>query len=329
MEQAVFVLLVMALFMALSFFFSGMEAGVFALSRLRIRQLMRGGRPAARVLHGYLENPEDFLWTILVGNTLANFVVAGLAVLQLHVMLGGQPVLFWLSVAVMIFVFYTVCDLLPKILFRMYPNRLCMALVEPFRVLHALLAPLVSPLARLSDLLLRWSGGRTFTGKIFGSREELRLIMQEREQSFTSEERTMINRVLELQHRTVGQISRAMDMAVAVTTQTPMKDVLQLSRERRLTRFPVWRRDNGRRRVVGVVSLKTLLYSADLDPARTAGDYVKPALFLKEDMRLEEALRQFQRSGQRMAIVLGRDQREVGYITLRDVFDVLFGEVTL
>jgi putative hemolysin len=319
----------MALFMALSFFFSGMEAGVFALSRLRIRQFMRRGRPAARVLHGYLEDPENFLWTILVGNTLANFVVAGLAVLQLHVMLGGRPVLFWLSVALMIFVFYTTCDLLPKMLFRMYPNRLCMALVKPFRILHALLAPLVSPLAGLSALLLRWSGGRTFTGRIFGSREELRLVMQESEQNLTSDERTMINRVLELRHRTVGQVSRAMEMAVAVTTQTPMKDVLQLSKERNLTRFPVWQRDDGKRRIVGVVSLKTLLYSEDLDPARTAGDYVKPALFLKEEMRLEEALRQFQRSGQRMAIVVGRDQREVGFVTLQNVLDVLFGEVTL
>ena len=44
-----------------------MEAGVFTLSRLRIRQQMRAGVPSARVLHAYLEHPENFLWTILVG----------------------------------------------------------------------------------------------------------------------------------------------------------------------------------------------------------------------------------------------------------------------
>ena len=73
---------VMTLSFALSFFMSGMEAGVFALSRLRIRQLMRAGKPRAKVLHGYLEKPEDFLWTILVGNTLANFVAVSLAVIM-------------------------------------------------------------------------------------------------------------------------------------------------------------------------------------------------------------------------------------------------------
>ena len=63
--------------LALSFFLSGMEAGVFALSRLRIRQQMRAGLPSAKVLYNYLENPENFLWTILVGNTVANLLILG------------------------------------------------------------------------------------------------------------------------------------------------------------------------------------------------------------------------------------------------------------
>jgi Mg2+/Co2+ transporter CorB len=38
--------------LALSFVLSGMEAGVFALSRLRIRRQMRAGRRSAKLLHG-------------------------------------------------------------------------------------------------------------------------------------------------------------------------------------------------------------------------------------------------------------------------------------
>src|SRR5437773_2016662 len=87
-ERGGLVASVIVLALGLSFFFSGMEAGVLALSRLRIRQLMRAGKPRAKVLFGYLEKPEDFLWTILVGNTLANFVAIGLLVLVLHVQLG-------------------------------------------------------------------------------------------------------------------------------------------------------------------------------------------------------------------------------------------------
>src|SRR6267154_6347336 len=63
--------------LALSFLLSGMEAGVFALSRLRIRQQRRGGSRSAKFLHDFLEHPENFLWTILVGNTVANFFILG------------------------------------------------------------------------------------------------------------------------------------------------------------------------------------------------------------------------------------------------------------
>ena len=329
MEQGWLLASVIAFSLALSFLLSGMEAGVFALSRLRIRQLMRAGKPRAKVLHGYLEEPEDFLWTILVGNTLSNFVVIGLLVLVLHVRLGQRPVLFLGAFLAAVFLFYTTCDLLPKMLFRTFPNRLCMALAGPFRILHAILAPLVSLLAWLSRGLARWTGTQTFTGQMFGNRDELRLVMQESAQGFTSEEKVMINRVLDLQNLTVGQIATPMDKAVTVTTRSPMTEVLAQSRDRSLTRFPVWQAEDGRRRIVGVVSLKTLLYLADLDPNKTAGDYLKPALYLSEGMRLEEALRRMQRSGQRLAIVLGRDQREVGIVSLQDILRVIFGEVSL
>src|SRR5262245_8847543 len=107
-----------------SFFLSGMEAGVFALSRLRIRQQMRAGRRSAQVLHRFLENPENFLWTIVVGNTLANFAIFGWLFTVLH----AQPALrrgwFVLLFVAVVFLFYTFFDLMPKMLFRTYPNRL-------------------------------------------------------------------------------------------------------------------------------------------------------------------------------------------------------------
>ena len=60
-----------------------------------------------------------------------------------------------------------------------------------------------------------------------------------------------------------------------------------------------------------------------------AGAHVQPAIYVDEDMRIEVALRRMQRSGQRLAIVLGRDGRELGTLDLQDVLEVIFGEVSL
>src|ERR1035437_6181542 len=137
--------------LAVSFVLSGMEAGVFALSRLRIRQQMRAGQPSAKVLHDYLEHPENFLWTILVGNTVANFLILGWLVAQLHEALGAYRVWFVVVFSVAVFLFYTFFDLLPKMLFRMYPNRFCVLLARPFRLIHWVLRPLVVLVEPFSD----------------------------------------------------------------------------------------------------------------------------------------------------------------------------------
>src|SRR5262250_788618 len=93
--------------LALSFLLSGMEAGVFALSRLRIRQQVRAGRRSAKLLHDYLEHPENFLWTILVGNTVANFLILGWVIKILHDALKGQRLWFIVIFAAIVFLFYT------------------------------------------------------------------------------------------------------------------------------------------------------------------------------------------------------------------------------
>jgi CBS domain containing-hemolysin-like protein len=321
--------LLFALCLALSFILSGMEAGVFALSRLRIRQQMRAGRRSAKVLYGFLDAPEHFLWTILVGNTVANFVILGWLVAVLHQVLSGRHVWFVAAYAVIVFLFYAFFDLLPKMLFRTYPNRLCILLARPFRVLHLALWPLVAIVEWCSDLVLRWRGGKVFTGHLFGNREELRLVMQESAQGLTTEERVMINRVLDLQSLTVRQAMRPLTQAVTVTTSTPISEALTLCREHKFHRLPVWETRDGQRRIIGMVSLKLLLYQADLPPSKPVAEFVKPALYLEEDLRLEVALRRMQRSGQRLAIVLGRERREIGLLGLQDALTFIFGEVSL
>src|SRR5213593_233346 len=136
-----------------------MEAGVFALSRLRIRQQMRAGRRSAKVLHDYLEHPEDFLWTILVGNTVANFIILGWIIALLHEAFGRNRSWFVLAFSGIVFLFYAFFDLLPKMLFRIYPNRLCILLARPFRLVHLALRPLVALVESFSGLLLLWRGG--------------------------------------------------------------------------------------------------------------------------------------------------------------------------
>lgn len=321
--------ILLALCLLVSFLLSGMEAGVFALSRLHVRRLARAGKPSAKLLHGFLEKPENFLWTILVGNTLANFLILGWTLLKLHEWLLEQHGWLIAAFAVAVFLFYVMFDLLPKMFFRAHPNQLCLAAAPVFRVVHFVLSPLVAVVEGVSQIALRLTGGRTFTGRLFGSREEMRTVMQESAQSLTVDERTMINRVLDLQNFTVRQITTPLAQAVTVEVQTPLGEAFRLGRERRLWRLPVRETRDGRLRIAGLLALGPLLFRDDLDLQKPAAAHMTPALFLDENMRLEIALRLMRRAGHRLAIVLARDGAETGVVSLEDILKVMFGEVKL
>jgi len=157
----------------------------------------------------------------------------------------------------------------------------------------------------------------------------MRAVMQESAQAFTTGERAMINRVLDLQNFTVRQLAMPLAQVVTVETQTPIGTALALARERKFSRLPVWETREGRRRIAGLLALDALLFRGDLDVEKPVSVHVAPALFVDENMRLEIALRLMQRAGHRLAIVLGRDRNEIGIVSLEDILKVMFGEVKL
>jgi putative hemolysin len=319
----------LGLCLLLSFLLSGMEAGVFALNRLRVRRLARTGNLQARMLNDFLEKPERFLWTILVGNTLVNFLLLGWVIAKLHEWFAGHTAIIVALFTGIVFLFYAFFDLLPKMLFRAYPNRLCLATANTFRLVHLGLGPLVFIVEGVSRLALLWRGARTFTGRLFGNREEMRAVMAEAAQALTSEEHAMVNRVLDLQHFTVAQITIPLTKTFSVEVTSPLREALTLAREKNLSRLPVWENRDGNQRIAGILDVNQLLFRETLELEKPAAEFLSPALFLEDATRLEIALRRMQRAGQRLGIVLARDGREVGVVSLEDILKLMFGEVKL
>jgi len=318
-------IILFAFCLATSFLLSGMEAGVLALSRFRIQKWARQGNGQAKAILEFLEHPENFLWTILVGNTVSNIVLAGSAVVGLYSWLFETP---WILIPTLMFgavLFYAFFELLPKVLFRMFPNRLCMAMATPFRIVHLLLRPVVAPVAAVS----RWLGGQRFTGHLMEDRGALRLAMQEADQTVSKEERRMISRVLDLPSMRVRHYTIPLPRAVCVSSDLPVKDYLALCLEKGFSRMPVWQAGESPQRLAGLINLKSILYQSSIRPDQTVGDFVRPALYLNQGLNLEEALRQMQRRRQRLAIVCGHDDQELGILSLQDVLGAVFGEISL
>jgi putative hemolysin len=309
-----------------SFYLSGMEAAVTALSRLRLRRWLREGRSGARTLLQYLDRPENFLWTILVGNTLANLAVIWLLAAWLGRMFPRSPGMFWFAFFAFALALYLLCELLPKRLFRIFPNRLAMRFLPPFRVIHFLVSPLVAAVEWFTNLLLRVAGGRSFGARIFADREELQAFMAEGASELNPTERALIGRVMDMQRRTVGGLARPLEAAQILAPDCPVDQILRLSRETGHMRFPVWAPETAAgRRIAGVASVKGLLYGEPAARPHVASECLRPAMYIDENVRLDDALSRMQRAGEHLAIVVDEARRERGLVTLGDLLGAIFG----
>ena len=150
--------------------------------------------------------------------------------------------------------------------------------------------------------------------------------MEDSDDSLSDEERTMISQVLRLGERTLGQAAIPLNLSVTASADSPISSVVDLCRNHRIARVPIWKFGGGQRKVVGVVTLKTSLYREDYDVSKPAGEYMQPALFLPADLKVEAALKRMQRSGQWLAIVTSESQKEAGIVSLQDILKVVFSD---
>ena len=321
-----------------SFFLSGLETGLVEVSRLRLRRMAREGNMKASQLLRYLDEPENTLWTILVGNTLANVYLAlvGLYVLAKFLSvedlsqllkLSPQAAVFWVLYLFACLLFYSFCELLAKMLFRQQATRLSVMLIGAFRCVELIISPLVGALKFFSEVLLLSPIRDRRQSSLFGSREELRQLMTESGQGLTDDERVMIDRVLDLQNIPVRELAKPFDDFEEIHEDLPVGDLVRNFKVETYTRYPVWTGAGNNRRIAGVVDLRRLIFLNESEWHRPVGHFVESALYQDEDVRLQKLLQTMQRSGQRVIIILDKRKREMGMISLPDILKVVFGRV--
>ena len=318
-------ILLMLFSAAMSFLFSGIENGIFSVNRLRVRQQMREGQRNAQILFNYYREPERFYWTILLGNTFSNVAFVIVLILFLKQVFSNST-LFWMTFISSVFILFTFCDLLPKTLFSKFPNRLCLIVAKPFRIIQISLSPLVSLVHNIFGNAFEGAASQPLANRIFRNREELISLMQESDESLSNEERSMIKQVLRLSDRTLEQVAIPLNLSVTASADSSISHVIDLCQSHRIGRIPIWKFTGGYRKVIGIVTLKTSLYKDDYNKNKKAIDYIQPALFLPSDLKVEAALKRMQRSGNWLAIVIGPSQRETGIVALQDILKVIFNE---
>lgn len=145
--------------LCLSSFFSGSETGFYRVTKTRLLLHSKSGGWMGKVLLWLANNPSIYVATALIGNNIANFIVAKSLVMfgQQFFHGSGLGVEFLLPILMTPFLF-VYGELLPKYLFHQAPFRLLLATAPLVLIVTALLLPISIIVVVIERTWKRWLG---------------------------------------------------------------------------------------------------------------------------------------------------------------------------
>jgi len=307
----------------LTMFFSAAEMAFIAANRLRLRHLAEEGNTvAARYLESFRQ-PEHLLSTAMMGVTIAHIVAASAVTFALLPVLGGiAPLVVTFTLTPVMLVFG---EIIPKAVAREWATRLILKLYRPLTWASKVLVPFVALANTLVTLALRTVGGPRAETRQFVSREELKALLQLEpgEASVSTQEAEMIDKIFDLGDTTVREVMVPLvDVLMLPDTASP-RDAIALIQQRGFSRLPIHRaRETD---VIGVVTAMDLLNRGA--QARMVTELMRQPNFVPETKRIDDLLREMQKGGNPLAIVVDEYGGATGIVTLEDIVEQIVGEI--
>ena len=306
-----------------SAFFSGSETALMSMDRFRVKYLADKNWPGARHLDALLDNPENLLSTILVGNNLVNIAVSVFATTLLIELFGAQgEILTILILTPLLLVFAEVC---PKTYAAKNPEKLSFRVLLPIRLAMWLLTPVNWLITRFVWLLSRLWGGEDARPII--SEDEIRTMIKFGETAgvVAKDKRRMLHGVFDLTEIRVRDVMVPRTEIVGIDVDTPFNELIKIAGEARHSRFPVYEGDFDQ--IVGIIHIKEILSFVDQPEAFNMRNVARPPYFVPEAKPVETLLQAFRRKQIHLAVVVDEYGGVEGIVTLEDIVEEIVGEI--
>jgi len=304
-----------------SFYFSGIETGIYTLNRVRLRvRAEEGDRRAVRVAR-LISRPQRTISTILIGNHTANYAATFFCMAFLVEVFDvrDRELVNTLVLTPFLFVFG---EIVPKDTFRVRADTLVYGWSRPLAIACVVLRP--------AALLLRWLGhvSRALprTGALpdaILSREHLGELVHEVAEDgvLTEEQERMLRNVMRVSSIPVRDAMVRLADVATVPAGATRAEIVFASERGSYSRIPV--REGGAGRLTGFVHVLDLIYRPDADPA----DLLREAPGIPEEETVEQALYSLRRHRQTMGFVLDGAGRTIGIVTVKDLVEEVSGEL--
>lgn len=316
-------IILFAILILLSGYFSGSEIALASVNKIHmISKASKGSRAAKRVLK-ILDNFDEALSVLLIGNNIVNIACGTLATVITY-KFGAL----WMTVAT------AVATVVIFVLGEMIPKSLALSCNEKFAELSsALLVPLMVILKPIS---LVFSGLTTLVSLPFKKHtESVETITEEElvdivenistEDGFDEDKGELVKSVLHFDNLTAKEVMVKWDDVLKISTALKTPDILKIVKDSKHSRIPVVDRSG---KVKGILQirkfLKTYMQRKNNVILASIIDY---PFYINADTAIDDVLREMSEHRRNLGLVKNEDGEVIGILTVEDILEELVGEI--
>ena len=228
----------------LSAFFSGSETGFYRVSFLRLSIDAHTGDSVAKRLLWFVQNPEFFVATTLVGNNIANYLTTIAIGLGTEAFIDSPSIVVevgaTLLFAPVIFVFG---ELMPKNLYFRAPIRLLRNNSRFFKLCYRSFLPASIPLVWIARLLEKLSSATSNRADFLLGRHRLIQVLSKGHEHgiLTNQQGILVHGLLHDATRPISEIMIPTETILGEEENASREKLLKYARENHLTHIPLRR----------------------------------------------------------------------------------------
>ena len=317
-------LLILVILLALSAFFSSSETALTTVNKIRMRTLADAGDGRAEFVMKVISNPGKMLSAILIGNNIVNLYASSLSTMLATRLWGNEAV--GLATGVLTLLILVFGEITPKTISTISAEGIALRFAKIIYIIMIVLTPVIYIVNHLSFFVLKLfrvdpnKRGESIT------EDELRTIVQvsHEEGLIESEEKKMINNVFDFGDAVAKDVMvPRIDMSF-VDVNTSYQDLVDLFREEKYTRFPVFEETTDN--VIGIINIKDI-FLAENGEDFSVRNYLRQPLYTYEFKKVSELMIEMRKAMINIVIVLDEYGATAGLITLEDMLEEIVGEI--
>ncbi len=315
----------------ISGFFSMAETAMMALSRLRLRHLVRQGSVAARRTQQLLDRTDRLLSVILIGNAFANAAITALFTALTLLYFGDHHWNLAIATVLIAFTILVFSEVTPKVLGATYPEPLALLSSAILKALSWLATPVVWFVnlfvhAILGIFRIRGAAGAGASTRL--TSEEMRTAVLESGSFIRGKHRSMLLNLFDLEQLTVDDVMAPRAAIEALDIEQPISVLIDQLTSCYHNKLVVFEGDISR--VLGVLHVRKVLAVLSAGPPthEAIRELLAAPYYVPTGTSLLQQLQMFQENRQRFGLVVDEYGELVGLVTVDDIVEEIVGEFT-